>query len=301
MQTALGIDIGGSFIRAGVVRVDTQSTPETSERTNTSILALAESPLPSEGDPKQLSQTVVELTKQVSPNKTGCSTSAVCVALPGIWDRQTGIMQQAVNLPRLEGVNIQQLFEEALTCPVLVETDVNAAAWGQWRRLCSNPQRFVYLSLGTGVGGAVILDGKLLRHTHGGAGHFGFLIVDTAPDAPSDISGIPGSLSALAAGSALRLAAADQSSHGIIDIGMGLAIALVQLVHIYAPDTIALGGGVIDHHPAIVDHARAAFQRYQSRLIPTDPLIIRAPLVSAEAGVIGAALLALEHNSELPG
>ena len=127
------------------------------------------------------------------------------------------------------------------------------------------------------------------------------MIVDTTPDAPIDASGIPGSLSALAAGSALRLAAADQSNQGIIDAGRALAIALVQLVYIYAPDTIALGGGVVDHHPAIVDHARAAFQSYDSRLIPNDPRIIRAPLISAEAGVIGAALLALKHNSELPG
>ena len=300
MHIALGIDIGGSFIRAAVVRVDTQSTPGAGGRVGTSILALAESPLPSEGDPLQIAQAVKKLAERVRI-KAGCTTSVVCVALPGIWDRRTGLMQKAVNLPGLEGVNIQQLFEETLACPAMIEIDVNAASWGQWQWLSLQPRRFVYLSLGTGVGGGVILDGKLLRHTHEGAGHFGFLIVDTTPDAPSDASGIPGSLSALAAGSALRLAAADQSNQGIIDAGRALAIALVQLVYIYAPDTIALGGGVVDHHPAIVDHARAAFQSYYSRLIPNDPRIIRAPLVSAEAGVIGAALLALKHNSELLG
>ena len=99
MQIALGIDIGGSFIRAGVVRVDTQSTPGADGRVGTSILALAESPLPSEGDPPQITQAVKKLAEQVCIT-AGYTTSVVCVALPGIWDRRTGLMQQAVNLPR---------------------------------------------------------------------------------------------------------------------------------------------------------------------------------------------------------
>ena len=109
--------------------------------------------------------------------------SAVGIAMPGIWDRQTGVMQRALNLPRLEGTDVVRLFERALRRPVRVETDVNAAGWAQWRAIRPCPLRFVYLSIGTGVGGSVILDGQLLRHTRGGAGHLGHLIVDTAADA----------------------------------------------------------------------------------------------------------------------
>lgn len=225
------------------------------------------------------------------------------MALPGLRDPATGILQRALNLPELEGVDVREYLAGAIGHAVFVESDVNAAGWAQWHHLDWRPARFVYLSLGTGVGGSVILDGRLVRHTRGGAGHFGLLVVDTAPDAPVDVAGVPGCLSAVAAGSVLQgrappgkpLGSATESvlSEAVRErAARGLAVALADVVYVYAPECIALGGGVIDHHPELVEDARAALDRYRGDLVPAELVIEQAALRSDDAGVIGAALLA---------
>ena len=292
--TAIGVDIGGTRVRVGVV-TDAGA-----------VCAHAESRLPTAGDPEPLRELVARQTEHVL-SESGVTPEVAGVALPGVWDRDTGIMRKAVNLPRLEGINIERLFSAALGRPVLLEADTNAGVWGQWRRLEPRPERLVYISLGTGVGGSVILDGHIVRHTRGGAGHFGFLIVDTSPGAPGGRNNVPGCLSALVAGPALHLAATGHSDPEAIgaeplpddllqSTSRALAIGIMNLVHIYAPDAVALGGGVIDNHPELVDHTRVACGLFQSSLIPPGLRIERAPLSTHDAGVIGAALLALRYH-----
>jgi glucokinase len=120
--------------------------------------------------------------------------------------------------------------------------------------------------------------------------------VDTADDAPVDGAGVRGSLSALVCGPALHAAEEPDGSLPVAVLthtAVALARGCLQLAHLYAPDVIALGGGVIDHHPELVDGARQAFTPYRSSLTPPDLRIARAPLPGDDAGVIGAALLAL--------
>lgn len=293
---SLGIDIGGTRIRVGMVADDGR------------ILAREETLIPPEGDPAPLRDSVRDLVGRVT-DTSGQSPSAVGVAMPGVWDQQTGIMQKAVNLPRIEGTCLPEFFTEATGQEVRLEADVNAAAWGQYRVLDPRPERLLYLSIGTGIGGAVILDGRIMRHTRGGAGHFGFLIVDTTPGAPGGRNKVPGCLSALAAGPALHLANTGEPdneaignepfAYVVVDrAARGLAVATMNLVHVFAPDRMLLGGGVVDHHPELVDHARRAFAQYSSVLIPEGFEIARAPLTTHEAGVIGAALMA--RHGETP-
>lgn len=290
-RTAIGVDIGGTRIRVGVVTAGGQ------------VMARAESALPRDGDPERLQSEVAQLAAHVRA-QANASPAAVGVALPGVWDRATGVMQRAINLPLLEGTELFGLFERALGCRVLLESDVNAAIWAQWHSMTPRPSRLVYLSIGTGVGGSVLLDGQIVRHTRGGAGHFGFLVVDTSPDAPVGRNGVRGCLSAIAAGPALHLAATGKPDldaigneplpDGVVRrAAEALAVACVQLAHIYVPDVILFGGGVIDHHPELVERSRAAFRGYESSLIPPHLQIARAPLSTHEAGVIGVALLAL--------
>lgn len=273
---ALGIDIGGTTIRAGLVSAEGR------------ILCSASAPTPADGSPDELRSAVRQLAAQV---RGGEPIAAAGVALPGIWDRATGVMRRAVNLPRLEGVDIAALLEDALQTRPLIESDVNAAGWAQWKRREGEPtSRFLYLSLGTGVGGCVILDGQIVRHTNGGAGHFGFLIVDPSPAAPLGRDGVRGSLASC-------IAAADlDTSPGLAAAADALAVAIWQIAHIYLPGVILLGGGVIDGWLQLVDATGVAFaQRCGGRaagLIAPDPFIERASLKSNEAGVIGAALMA---------
>lgn len=286
----LGVDIGGTSIRLAVVSADG------------AICWMRTCPTALDGDPDGLTDNLRRMSAEVSsqgllpPGPAG-------VAMPGIWDRRTGVLRRAVNLPRLEGRNLHELFSAALGRPVVLEIDVNAAGWAQWHHRRPRVARFVYLSVGTGVGGCVVLDGHLVQHTNGGAGHFGFLIVDTAADAPLDRCGVRGCLSAFVSGSALGLfkncathlgspPTGTEESAGSTRAARALAIGLAQLAHLYWPDVICVGGGVIDHRPELLRAASTHFEEFRSHLLPAHLTIERGPLTSDEAGVIGAALLA---------
>lgn len=302
---AIGVDIGGTRVRVGLVAGDGR------------LLARAESLLPPLGEPEPLVAAVREQLRTVladwppfpahePPREALPSADAlpVVVALPGVWNSR-GVMQRAVNLPRLEGVDLHDLFAAGAGRPVRLEADASAALWGQYSRLSPQPPRVLYLSLGTGVGGGAIVDGRLVRCTRGGAGHFGFLIVDTRPGAPAGKNNVPGCLSAFASGPALHLAATGlHDQHAIGDEPLpdavletaaeALAVAFMNLGHVYAPELILLGGGVIDNHPRLVDLAASAFARRAGGLLSADLRVHRAPLTTHEAGVIGAAMMALE-------
>lgn len=307
-QTALSVDLGGTSIRMAVVS------------RGGVIAARVAAQTPPQGEPTALRETIRQLVhslKQMCP----LPQDFVGVALPGIWDRASGVMKTAVNLPALQGVNVRTFFEEALERSPVIESDVNAAGWAQWRQLNPPPARFAYLSLGTGIGGSVILDGNLVRHTNGGAGHFGFLIVESdllshesAEALPTESTGagegtivkqrVAGSLSDVASGPALQAASGldrrtPSEARGTLSADVveraaeGLAVAVLQIVHIYMPDVLVLGGGVVDHHPQIVERTQAAFERRRSILTPEHFRIEKAKLPTDEAGAVGAALLAL--------
>lgn len=267
------------------------------------VAARQMAPLPAGGEPTALASTLRDLLSNLE-RMGPLPQDFVGVAIPGIWDRATSIMRKAVNLPALEGVNIRTFFEETLQRSAVIEVDVNAACWAQWRQLSPAPNRFAYLSLGTGIGGAVILDGQLIRHTHGGAGHFGFLIVDTSAEATKSGHCAPGSLSAVASGPALQAlsgldtrspieARGTLSRQAIETAARGLAVGILQIVQIYMPDVLMLGGGVIDHQPELVEAVKAAFAKRRNLLTPEQFRIEKAPLCSDEAGAVGAALLAI--------
>lgn len=284
MRRCVGVDIGGTTTRAGIV--DEHGT----------VLALAALPTPPAGEPAALSEIVARLVAEAGTHASATS-NRIGIGLPGVREPRTQVMLRAINLPRLEGVDVRDLFERRLKCPVALETDVNAAGFAQWRSAASLdtaahaplPNRFVYLSLGTGVGGCVVLDGHLIRHTRGGPGHLGHLVVDSSRTAPLCRCGMHGCLEA-----AVR-SIAERGAAGELDLGAlvhAITVGLAQIAHLYAPDEIRLGGGVIDHHPTIPELVRVELGRLGGTLIPPTLRIERASLPSDRAGVIGAALLA---------
>jgi glucokinase len=200
-------------------------------------------------------------------------------------------MQRAVNLPRLDGVDVHALFSRALGRPIVIRSDVALAGYSQWR--CSAvaaggvaASRFVYLTFGTGVGGVAIINSQIIDAVVGGPAQFGHLIVDTSADAPSCRCGARGCLEAIAGGTAIERT-------GVIDsVVRGVAIGLQQLSHLFAPDVICLGGGVIEHYPELVSRSAAVLRTMQGSLTPAGLVVAAGPLSSDQAGVVGAALVA---------
>ncbi|GMU83302.1 MAG: hypothetical protein AMXMBFR47_31720 [Planctomycetota bacterium] len=254
-------------------------------------MTAAQARTPAGGDPAALETTLRGLLAEIA--RSGAPPSRAGLAIPGIRDASGAVMLRAVNLPALANVNLLDLLRRAGCEDAVVESDANAAGWAQWHAASAAARidRFVYLSLGTGVGGCVILDGAIVRHTRGGPGHLGHLIVDTSADAPLCPCGARGCFEAV-------LQNARSAGGGTLDAAGGertaaaLALLMLDIAHLYAPDRVLLGGGVIDHCPALVDLARDRFTRIQSRIAPPDLALFPAPLPSNDAGMIGAALLA---------
>lgn len=276
----MSFDLGGTRVRAALVSADN------------SVRAHRAAPTPAGGEPQPLAALLQRLTAELRSHAESLAwllpqDDAVGVCLPGILDPARRLMRHAVNLPRLQHVDVAALCSAAIGRRVVLETDVNAAALAQWQALPDPVPRFLYLSLGTGVGGAVILNGQILRHTNGGAGHFGFLVADTGPHATARLTGLPGCLSEYLSGRVLRDAEANTRRRA----AEALAVALSQLTHLYAPDVIALGGGGVEHEPWLLPAALEAFQRLPSPIIVA-PRVLAGALSSDAAGVVGAALAA---------
>lgn len=273
-RTAIGIDLGGTWLRVGVVDEHGR------------CLALEHGDTPPAGEPAALARLARDLTQRVCA-AAGTTPDLGGAGVPGVRDADGVTLRYAVNLPRLEGSDLRRLFADATGCPIVIESDANAAALGQWRAHAQRPARFVYLALGTGVGGGVVLDGGIVRHTNGGPGHFGFLLVDTGPEALRGRNGNAGNLSAYASGSAL-------AEHGNLELAARrLAIGIAQIAHIYMPDVVALAGGAVERSPELIEATRRRFEPLRTRIVERTR-IEAAPLAAARAGVIGAAQLALQ-------
>ncbi len=309
---AVGVDIGGTRCRALLVSRDgaplaRAACPTAASSADALVAAI-----------KGL---VDEVTEAARPHEW---PQTVGIGLPGIVDQ--GVMRRAVNVECLEGIELAPFFAGALGRRVVIDTDVNAAAWGQWNRSRPDrsrarllPARFAYVSIGTGVGAGVVLDGELVRHTHNGPGHWGHVVVDASTDAPRCRCGATGCIEAIVGGwtadgpgrsrrgdaAADRIAAGTAVPPPVLPVygrqARALAACCLQLGSVYAVDVVALGGGVIDAHPDLVNDVRAAVESMRGSVAPAALSIERAALSSDEAGAWGAALLAMAHARRTTG
>ena len=294
---AIGVDIGGTHTRVGLV--------DASGR----VLVARRAPTP----PGPGAAELLDWLGRTIDGLTGKTErpAAIGLAVPGALDAERAMIVRAVNLPFLEKVPIGQELTRRVGLPVVLETDVAAAAWGEYVCVQPQPKRFVFMAIGTGIGAAAILDGRLVRHTHGGAGHVGQMIVDSSPDAPRGLCGARGSLEAWASGPALQRAAEaaglpaslaeleSRCQQGDTKAGelaaraaRFLAIGLVNVACLYAPEAIAVGGGVAAALPELVRRAAATVPELGGDLVP-EGMIVRPSELGDDAGIIGAALLAM--------
>ncbi len=219
--------------------------------------------------------------------------AAVGVGIPGRVDPQTGVVRTAVNLNWRE-LPVGALLSEELGVPCFLEKDVRAAAIGV--QLCdgsSSVQNMAYLSIGTGIGAGVILQGRLFHGARGMAGEIGHMVVD--PDGPRCQCGARGCLEALVAGPAIaRLAqqaaasgqgtrlreyqpltaesvyqaakAGDAAAQAIADeVGRHLGRALQALVMTYDVEQVVLGGGVSRAGHAFLEPILRELERQRER------------------------------------
>jgi glucokinase len=234
------------------------------------------------------------------------------------------------NLPGWDAVPLRDQLASTFGCPVLVENDANAAAWGEF---CHGAGRrtahMVYLTVSTGIGGGLVLDGRLYRGAGGAAGEIGH--IPLLPDGPPCGCGARGCLEALASGSAIARAAREarvqdrarglsdataadaitaehvhsaalagdpDCRHIIVEAGHFLGLGLTAIANLFDPEVIVLGGGVMRTGAMLLDPAVAVLRE---RAMPPARDHVRVALAALgdRAGVLGVAALARERPGRL--
>ncbi len=299
----IGVDLGGTKMRAAAVDAAGR------------IMAVAQGPT----DPQDagrgvdalvgLIRTVGDEARPRAGEQVG--PRAVGVGAPGPLDAATGRLLNPPNLPGWHGTNLVGELSRRLELPVVLENDANVAALGEHR--CGSAaglSDFLYITLGTGIGGAVFTDGRLHRGVAGGAGEIGH--VQVADDGPLCGCGRRGCLESLASGPAIaRAAGATRAEDVFVAAGAGDAKArevlaaagralgrgLAAACSLLDPEAVIAGGGILAADPAGLGVYLGVAERTlagSAFLPPGRSVPILKAALGPEAGVLGAASLAAE-------
>ena len=165
MAPAIGIDFGGTTVKSGVV-------------TGGAIVARGET-IETAGysTPESLMEALLLAVAKLRRDHP--EVAAIGVGLPGMVDSENGIVHELTNVPGWRDVALRALLRERTGLPATIENDANAMAYGEFRfGAAKNARHVVCVTLGTGVGGGLILDGRLYRGAQLGAGEIGHLSID---------------------------------------------------------------------------------------------------------------------------
>jgi glucokinase len=297
---AIGIDIGGTQTRVGLCSAE----GEIHHRLH--LPTLAE---PSEMIPRLIKAfgSCCEAAGVESNELAGIGCSAA-----GTIDFQRGALRRAPHLPRWEGFPLIEALEGALCVelPIVLDNDANAAAWAVARFEVPGLKHLIYVTVSTGIGGGIVIDGRLYHGRDGNAAEVGHIILK--PQGPSCDCGKRGCWEALASGTAIarmakerlkidasaeevfRLAAqGDPKSRGIIEeAAFYLGVGLAALSEIFDPEVITLGGGLMRSWEQLRGGALEALHKYSRWETP-----IRLTQLGDEVGLLGAAALVFTRSS----
>src|SRR6478735_1916096 len=281
-RLAIGIDIGGTKVAGGVVDesgVITHRTRRDTPHRSTS--------------PALVENTIVESVEELLGHVDADDVVAVGIGAAGFVaeDRAT-----VVFAPHLSWRNepLRDALSQRIALPITVDNDANAAAWAEATfGAARGESHVVVITLGTGIGGALIIDGNVQRGRHGIAGEFGHMQI--MPGGARCECGNRGCWEQYASGNALvreARAMIEAGSPVVADLGEWLGIGLANLASAFDPGLFVIGGGVSAADEMLIGPAREAFRRQlPGRGYRPEARIVRAVLGS-DAGLIGAAELA---------
>jgi glucokinase len=304
--TAIGIDFGGTSVKLGVCRgAELLHSDEP--------IITAEHPGPS--------ALIGEMAKRVAKLREQFpDIAAIGVGVPGLVDFDRGFVHVLTNVPGWKHIPLKSLLSEKTGLPCIVENDANAMAYAEWRYGAGKGLRnVVALTLGTGVGGGLVLDGKMFRGSSFSAGEIGQMSIDM-----DGVPGAYGNLGALEkymgnvqiaehavkryaeAGMDKNLedctpnAIANAAGNGDdiarqiwAEIAEWLGTALSSIAWLINPDAFVIGGGVAQAGDLIFDPLKRKVQSMLSTVVWEKLQIVPARF-SNEAGIIGNAALAAD-------
>jgi glucokinase len=315
-QLAIGLDIGGTKIAAGLV-----------DRSG-KVHAELQEPTPPQSGAVVIAAILLDLVAHL---REGRDVAAVGVGAAGIVRWPEGRMLWAPNNAYRDWA-IRDELERETGLPAVVDNDANVAGFAEARLGERAYRQMLFVTVGTGIGGGLVLDGEIYRGPTGMGAELGHMNVD--PLGPRCGCGLHGCLEAVASGSALsrmgreaaatnpdgliaRLGRADGAVTGhtvtaaakqddptareiFTRLGRWLGIGIASLSTIFELEAVVIGGGVVHTGDLLLSPVRAALREYayaaDARGVPP---VLPATFGNA-AGIIGAALLALEHADRKP-
>lgn len=305
-----GIDIGGTSIKYGVVTADGEIKQQSSTPTN-----------PASGKDAMIDQL------QNIIRKLTVESDSIGVGFPSVVNPKDGCVYHPPNLPGWGIVPLVELLQSVATVPVAVDNDANVAAFAEATLGAGkNDTHFLYITLGTGVGGGIIVDHKLFTGERGGGGELGHVLinVDAEPKEGDVVSFRTGTLEEAVGRHGLiqmakRIAKGypDSLLHAVQDLdvkdisdaavrhdaaalacleraGTLLGLGLCSILAVLDMRIVVVGGGVSQAHPIFLDTAR---QMLKTRSLPTiaPESEIRPARFGSTAGLVGAAMLGKLH------
>jgi glucokinase len=303
-------DLGGTKMAAALVEAGGR------------IVARRTCPTPTGQGIEQVSASFGDLLSEVADQREGDLLAACGIAAPGLVDAREGVIRYAANLGGVRDFPLRQRLQARLGLPVVMDNDLRLHALGERTfGAAADCASFLFVGVGTGVGGALYLGDYPYRGARGSAGEIGHIAIDSSADARLCTCGRRGCLEAYASGPAMeadfaslarqaRLSVATQSpglpeiatwmekdclqgelaravvAAGAEALGRGLSIA----ANLFDPERILLGGGVARLGSAWLEEVRNAFNSLA--LNPNGAALIQLSGLGGDAALYGAAVLA---------
>lgn len=313
----IGVDLGGTTTTAGLVDENLNVLGREIRITDTS-------------SQQDLIDELEDMVKSLSAD-AGAPVAAVGFGIPSMIDRSRGRAVMSVNVP-LRAFNFVDYMSKKLNTPVFIDNDANLAALAEVRAgAARGASEVLMVTLGTGIGGGIIIDGNVYRGATGSAAELGHMVVDA--DGPKCPGACPnyGCLEALASGTALKRMAAEEarakpesllgkaaalgeeidgellfklseegddvSREVFRRLGYYLGLGITSLVNIFNPEYFVVGGGLINAGDYFMP---VAVEILKSRgLKPNRDVVKVVPAqFGTEAGMLGAACLAIEEVNQ---
>lgn len=310
----IGIDLGGTNIKGALV----DSRGNMIKKQQTATLANA-GPAAVAG---RISRVIASLSAEAAGD--GSTIRGIGIGVPGQPDKEKGSVVFAPNL-HWRYVPLVQYLRRETELPVFLENDANVAALGEkWRGAGQGSVNMIMITIGTGIGGGIIINDRLYSGTNGSAGEIGHTVID--PDGPVCSCGRRGCLETFTSATAMIRMAKEAVDGGretdlarvenleARDIMMSaeggdsvageiinkavfyLGIGLGNLINLFNPDTIVIGGGVSKAGDILLEPLRRTAMEWSLEAPAAVVRIVPAQLGN-DAGCIGAAALVMQENS----
>lgn len=315
-ELAIGVDIGGTKMLAGVVGPDATVVHRSYSKGFGGTAA------------EIIDSLEAELRHALERHQ---DVEAIGLAVPSTIDRERGIAINTVHLP-LIGVPVRELIEQRIGLPVFLDNDGNAAALAEHTHgAARGAVNAVLLTIGTGIGGGLILGGRVYRGSSGAGAELGHVVIEMhGPECRGNCRNrgcveIFGSGTAIAKAGALQAerhpgsilgraratgdqidgpmvttaaSAGDEAAIAALDsVGRAIGVGLSSFANIFQPDVIVLGGGAMAAGELLLAPARSELR--SRALVPMNETPVVAAQLGPEAGMIGAAEMARAELREL--